>query len=329
MSAPPRPRSNVAGRAGSHARHLHAQRPRGNIQALPSRRPAAARYSTYERRQPFSLAPLAIGTLLSAILLVGWLRSDDGHLTPQNGIGYALGILGASMLLLLLIYPLRKRVKALRGIGSVGGWFRIHMTLGLIGPALILFHSNFKLGSLNSNVALLSMLTVAGSGLVGRYLYRRIHLKFYGQKTEVRDILADVEGLKHAIEGGLPLSESLHNKLDAYATAALADRRGALGWLATVAGLRFRSLRLRSRLKAEVVRVLAAEKNRQGWTRRATRKRATEINGLLLLYFSAVNKAATFAFYERLFSLWHLLHLPLFILLILTAVAHVIAVHLY
>jgi hypothetical protein len=220
-------------------------------------------------------------------------------------------------------------MKALRGLGSVGGWFRLHMMLGLIGPTLVLFHSNFKLGSLNSNVALFSMLIVAGSGVVGRYLYRRIHLNFYGRKTEVREILADVEGLKHAIEGGLPLSEGLHEKLDAYATTALADRGGALAWLAAAIGLRLRSVRRRSRLKADVMRALNLEKERRGWTRKVTRKKAREIDSLLASYFSATNKAATFAFYERLFSLWHLMHLPLFILLILTAVAHVIAVHLY
>jgi hypothetical protein len=266
--------------------------------------------------------------LLSAILLAGWLGSDEGHITPQNGVGYALGILGGSMMLLLLIYPLRKRVKGLRGLGTVSGWFRVHMTLGLIGPALILVHSNFKLGSLNSNVALFSMLTVAGSGLIGRYLYRQVHLNFHGRKTEIREIIADVEELRHAIEGGLPLSEGLRGKLDTYATAALADR-GALAWLGAVVGLRLRSLRVRSRLRAEVSRALALERNRRGWTRKATRKKASEINRLLALYFSAVNRAATFAFYERLFSLWHLMHMPLFILLVLTAVVHVIAVHLY
>ena len=75
---------------------------------------------------------------------------------------------------------MRKRLASLKILGSVSAWSRIHMMLGVIGPALILLHANFKLGSLNSNVALLAMLTVAGSGLVGRYLYSRIHLAFTG-----------------------------------------------------------------------------------------------------------------------------------------------------
>jgi hypothetical protein len=104
-------------------------------------------------------------------LLLGWYKSEDGDITPETGTGYWLGIAGASALLLLLVYPLRKRIRSLRSLGSVSAWFRLHMILGIIGPTLILFHSNFKLGSLNSNVALFSMLTVAASGLIGRYLY--------------------------------------------------------------------------------------------------------------------------------------------------------------
>lgn len=285
------------------------------------------RYSAYRSRR--SASSVAIGALLVAVLLTGWLNSDEGHLTPEGGIGYALGILGASAMLLLLIYPLRKRLRVLRALGSMSGWFRLHMTLGLVGPALILFHSNFKLGSLNSNVALFSMLTVAASGLIGRYLYRQVHLGLYGRKAEIREILADIERLKDAVEGGLPLSKDLHAKLDAHASAALAERGSVLAWLLALIALRLRSLRRRARLTADVAQALASERKQRGWTRRVTRRRAAEIGDLLALYFAAVNKAAAFAFYERLFALWHVLHLPLFILLILTALVHVIAVHLY
>jgi hypothetical protein len=203
------------------------------------------------------------------------------------------------------------------------------MMLGLIGPALILFHSNFKLGSLNSNVALGSMLTVAASGLIGRYLYRQVHLGLYGRKMEISEILADIEGLKRAIGGDLPFFDDVRTKLDAYAKRAMADRGGALARLVGLFALRFRSARRRRQLEAEVARVLALERRSRRWARRTARKRAAEVRRLLRLYFAAVNKAATFAFYERLLSLWHVLHVPLFILLILTAIVHVIAVHLY
>ena len=73
---------------------------------------------------------------------------------------------------------------------------------------------------------------------------------------------------------------------------------------------------------------LVAGKQR-GWSWRVRRKRVRDVRKLLRQYFAAVNKAAAFAFYERLFALWHVLHMPLFILLVLAAIVHVVAVHLY
>jgi len=45
--------------------------------------------------------------------------------------------------------------------------------------------------------------------------------------------------------------------------------------------------------------------------------------------FDAVRRVAELATYERLFSLWHLLHLPLFFMLLVAGVVHIVAVHVY
>jgi len=38
---------------------------------------------------------------------------------------------------------------------------------------------------------------------------------------------------------------------------------------------------------------------------------------------------AQFEAYDRLFSLWHVLHIPFVYVLVVSAIAHVIAVHVY
>ena len=43
----------------------------------------------------------------------------------------------------------------------------------------------------------------------------------------------------------------------------------------------------------------------------------------------ALRKYAQFSLFERLLSLWHVVHYPLFLALVLTAIVHVIAVHRY
>ena len=46
-------------------------------------------------------------------------------------------------------------------------------------------------------------------------------------------------------------------------------------------------------------------------------------------YTTSLRRIAVFRVYERLFSLWHILHFPLFIMMLITAVVHIFAVHMY
>jgi len=44
---------------------------------------------------------------------------------------------------------------------------------------------------------------------------------------------------------------------------------------------------------------------------------------------AATRRVAGFEGYERLFSLWHALHIPLIFIMVIAAIIHVIAVHVY
>jgi hypothetical protein len=119
----------------------------------------------------FTPALTALG--VATILFAGWIASDDEALTPKSGLGYWLGVAGASMMGLLFVYYIRKRVgKGPRAARAIPKWFRLHVAFGVAGPVLILFHCNFRLGAFNSNVALFTIAAVVASGVVGRYLYR-------------------------------------------------------------------------------------------------------------------------------------------------------------
>ena len=121
-----------------------------------------------------------------AALFFGWQHRDDNYLSAETGTGYTLGIVGGSLMLVLLLYPLSKRIELLTRFIPIRYWFGIHMLFGIIGPVLILFHSNFQTGSTNSTVALTCMLLVAGSGIIGRYIYTRIHHGLYGTRVTLK-----------------------------------------------------------------------------------------------------------------------------------------------
>jgi hypothetical protein len=320
-------------RVDRRARPIEAERP---ARAAP---PASAHpyhagdsslnFSAYRRRPASKIASIAFGTALVASLAVGWLHRNEGNLAPDSGLGYWLGIVGASSMLLLLLYPLRKRMRSMRRVGSVALWFRLHMVLGLVGPVLILFHSNFELGSLNSNAALGAMLAVAISGLIGRFLYSKIHLGLYGRKAQVREILSDAEALKHLLGGALPVADQFIERMNRFTNVAMGTPRGVIASLCALPVLAIKGRFLRRRLLHDARRTLAAEGRRLGWSRRQRRKRFDTAVDLVTLHITAVKKAAAFEFFERLFGLWHVLHLPLFIILVLAASIHVVAAHFY
>ena len=299
--------------------------------AAPARTRTKTRkdFSQYRVRLWAKVPPLLFGSAVVVALWIGWLNRDDNGLTPENGVGYWLGIVGASLMLLLLLYPLRKRIKALRAIGSVGFWFRSHMILGVFGPVLILFHANFKLGSINSNVALVSMLIVAISGVVGRYLYGKIHQGMYGRKAEVREILADAEVLKRAIGADLPVADRVVEQLSAFAQLGTVTPKSVVIGLLRLPVVSVRASIVRMRLIADARQAITVEGKRLGWSRKVRRRRLARVADLVTLHVAAIKKAAAFAFYERLFALWHVFHLPLFFLLVIAAIVHIYAAHFF
>src|ERR1700751_5480376 len=122
------------------------------------------------------------------VLLIGIQLPVTHYLSPKSGFGYAIGIGGGTLILSQLLYAVRKRIPALRSVGTVHGWFQTHMILGIVGPVCILLHCGLSLGATNSNIALFSMLTVAGSGIFGRYFYSKIHHGLYGRKATLSEL---------------------------------------------------------------------------------------------------------------------------------------------
>ena len=190
--------------------------------------------------------PVVLSVVVLAALTAGWLQRNEEVLTPESGTGYWLGIYGSLAMLALLIYSLRKRNKSARVIGTIPFWFRIHMLLGIFGPVLILFHANFKLGALNSNVAFFAMLIVAISGIVGRYIYSKIHLGLHGRKAQVRELLAEADAMRKHLGQEMRAAAFVSQQLSAF-SQGLDNKvpRTALGSLRTGAMIALRSRRLR------------------------------------------------------------------------------------
>lgn len=277
----------------------------------------------------FEVGTAAFSLAVAALLCVGLLTPTQRYITPRSGVGYALGIIGGSLMLLLFLYSARKRFRWLRFLGPLAGWFRFHMVLGVLGPLCILYHSNFGLGAANSNIALWCMLTVAGSGLVGRYIYARIHHGLYGSKLTLADLRRGAEQLRAAPGHGASVP-GLESQLEAIETPLLSTQRRlpmlAVGRILAVGVLILRGrLRLHSYIRRNL-RSAAAQSPGVAANRRQLRRAAFHHVDQRL---SAARRVANFQAYERLFSAWHTLHLPLMIVMLIAGIVHVIAVNVY
>jgi hypothetical protein len=277
-----------------------------------------------KRRKKRSSVKYVFSAITVIALIWGWWHRGD-YLTAEKGIGYALGIIGGLAMLTLLTYPLRKRIKLFRGAGSIRLWFGLHMALGIIGPTLILYHANFGLGSINSNVALWSMLTVAGSGLVGRFFYSKIHRGLYGKRAEARELMAEATHFREAIRADIKTADMLL-RIDDLEAEAFKSVDSVFQAATKALSISAKARRLKKQLIRNIRKNLKRAKKTQDTE---TYVHMRQHLSFCKRYFRRLEQAAELALYERLFAGWHVLHLPLFILLIFTAVIHVIAVHLY
>ena len=257
-----------------------------------------------------------------AVLLFGWSNRDDNYLSAENGTGYALGIIGGVLMLLVILYPISKRVQWLARWVPVRYWFGIHMFFGIIGPVMILFHSNFHIGSANSTIALVSMLLVAFSGLIGRYIYTHIHHGLYGKRITLDELRKELETKHAALLQIYEMDEKLKQRIAKMEGKALGDYKSVSTSLVYVLSMSIDTRRMMSRSMRMV------RKSKKDGSAPAELDSKVAKN-FIHRYTSALRHIAVFRLYERLFSLWHVAHLPLFIMMIITAVIHIFAVHLY
>lgn len=272
----------------------------------------------------------AFVTLMIILALAyGWSVRDRHYLTAEHGVGYWLGIVGGVLMFLQLAYTLRKKLGFMRRWGRVKYWFQIHMFVGVLAPVLIMFHANFGLGSMNSNIALLSMLLVVFSGIIGRYIYSKIHLGLYGRRATLRDVQSAFDRQQHVMHEILGVDPAFQERLHRIEERLLSHRMSLFGQLFTAPFLPLRIFWYRFMLRRRVSAILRRLATERSWTslkRQAKRRQAGKvING----YLYSLRGVVEFALFTRLFALWHVLHIPLFTMMVISGIVHVIAVHMY
>jgi hypothetical protein len=273
--------------------------------------------------------PLVWTLVIAALLYWGGHAHLERYITPQRGLGYWLGIIGGSLMLILLIYSARKRFAWLHWMGGIPAWFEFHMILGVIGPILILFHANFRLGATNSNVALFSMLLVAGSGAVGRYMYTRLHANLDGHEDTLEQLKAVGERLRKQATS-IAVLPGLLEEIDRVERRLIMPPTGSFAGVLHLFTGAIRSARARHLVREKIRQAVNIARSGES---QLIARHAQHLGELARRYayrrLDAGRRMTEYQIYARLFSFWHVLHVPLFFMLLIAGIVHVVAINVY
>jgi hypothetical protein len=267
---------------------------------------------------------------ITGALVFGYMNRGTDRIVPFEGAGYWIGIFGGTLILLQLVYSMVKRMRSFRRLAANKIWINMHIILGVAAPVAILYHSNFALGATNSNVALFAMLGVTISGFMGRIMYRNVHVGLHGAKADATVLLEHATNLLRTVEGDVGGSGGkLANGLLNFAERRLHPTGASKNWMFAALAAPFQVRWTQTKMNKLIRRTVAENAIQQEWTRKERRQKSRIASSHVRDFLGAVVKASQLTFWERVFSLWHVLHIPLFYLLLASGITHVIAVHWY
>jgi hypothetical protein len=269
------------------------------------------------------------GIYIVSILIIGWLlidglsyystpyqerphHADYRALRPAGSRGLLFGIIGAGMMVLMLVYSLRKRTRLLGRRSSLKGFLQIHIYFGVIGPLFILLHTSFKVQGLVA-VSFWSMVAVALSGYWGRYLYQQIPRNIQGHEATLQEMQQDTAAVSESLGGRFGLDDEMLQGIEQLFDQTLVHLRpdGTASMLSIITADLFRPL-LRRRLRTRL-----AERTR------LSRSQLGELFELLFGRALLKRRILVLGRMQRLFHYWHVVHKPFAIVMYLIMGIHI------
>ena len=136
-------------------------------------------------------------------------------LRPAGLRSHSFAVVGSFMLISLLFYSVRKRIRLFQKWGSLRNWLDVHIFFGVAGPLLIILHSTFKLNGLVA-VSFWSMVVVALSGVIGRYLYVQIPRSRDGQALTLTEVKKAYDEILNRLSGQFGVDHVKMEKINSF-----------------------------------------------------------------------------------------------------------------
>jgi hypothetical protein len=238
-------------------------------------------------------------------------HEDYRTLRPAGFQSHGFGILGSAMMLFMLLYSVRKRTRIFGEWGTLSRWLDIHIYFGVMGPLFIILHTSFKVQGLVA-VSFWSMIAVATSGILGRYLYLQIPRSRSGDELNLQQIMALDESFNRDLQETLNLDEEKIYRLEEIVRSYVEKDRSTF---ALLMGMILRDL-LRPFQLYRLKRILSRELEitepylhrvvQLAWRKMTLQRRIVLLNQV-----------------QQLFHYWHVFHKPFAIIMYIIMFVHV------
>ncbi len=254
---------------------------------------------------------LPASSILSLVHSYGYLKAYPIIYEPNKGVWHPIGWLGSFMMVVMMLYSVRKRFSFLNSFGSMRHWLSAHMFLGILGPVLVTLHTTFKLHGIIA-ASFWCMIITTVFGILGRYIYIQIPRSITGAELGVQDIDRLVEGLNAQLARYLNNSNLAH-LFNAINSAD--DRAKSLNPL----------FALFSMVKTDLANIYKVNRLRRilKSSYNIHRRMREEIVSLLKKKAALIRRKNLLATSHRLLHYWHVFHVPLAIVMFIIMFLHI------
>lgn len=219
--------------------------------------------------------------------------------------GYALGWAGIGVMLLTNLYIVRKRFHVMTW-GKNSNWLNFHIMCGLVGPTMIVFHSNFKVGGLVA-ISFWSMMIIAISGILGRYFYVQVagELSTLDREIERWEKIINRMARKSGNDISPAKIDSWKRKFRRYVGADVGTGSGLLFLMSVISHSIMGDMRLALSYPAPI------------------RKLHPESNVALCNYALSIRHKNYWIPFKKALGYWHAFHVPFALVMYIAAAIHI------
>lgn len=233
-------------------------------------------------------------------------------LKPSGTIGHGIGILGSLMMIIgVSSYMIRKRVRFLFHLGFLKNWLEFHIFMCTVGPMFVLFHTAFKFGGIVS-ISFWSMVVVAASGFIGRFIYLQIPHSIQGQELDVYALNRAETELNEKLQKKFSIDEKILKEIEQVTKTEKYLRTSALKSFFIVIQDYRKIIRILRNLKHHLHSDLKLEKSKT--------KEILKTAKAKMILSRRIGMLRTM---QKLFNYWHIFHLPFALSMFIIMIIHI------